>query len=247
MEVSIYAEEDAAEEDHWWFMGRRRLFGDILRRLEVPKSAPILDAGTSGGTNLRMLRDAGFTNFRGLELSEQAIDICTRKGLGPIERGDVCGMPFPAAAFDFVLATDIIEHVDRDDIALSEVHRVLKPGGHGLITVPAFASLWGPHDEMLHHKRRYLREPLLRAVRAAGLTPVVSYYYNYLLFAPIWSLRWLRNRLRLTAKGETQINTPLINKVLYRIFLLDVMTAPLLKPAFGVSLLVLCRKDERPS
>ena len=241
MEISSHSAETEVEADHWWFKGRRKLFGRILRRLGVPRDARILDAGSSSGSNLRLLRDAGYSNFVGLEISADAIAMCKVKGLGPIERGDICAMPFADRSFDFVLATDIIEHVDRDDLALQEMQRVLKPGGYCLVTVPAFHSLWGHEDVKLHHKRRYRLQPLLERVGAAGLAPVERYYFNYLLFLPIWCMRQLARARPASHQNETQF-APFLNVLLAGIFALDTRTAPVLKPAFGVSALVLARR-----
>jgi SAM-dependent methyltransferase len=242
MEVPSYSAEDEIEADHWWFRGRRRLFGGVLRRLAIPKDGCILDAGTSSGSNLRLLRDRGFVDFRGLEISEQAIDICAKKGLGPVEQGDVCDMPFPDASFDFIFATDVIEHIDRDDAALGEIMRVLKPGGYCLATVPAFPSLWGHQDIKCYHKRRYRSAGFLAKLTASGLEPVNWYHFNYLLFLPIWAMRRLLRLFSKSARSEIQFNTPLLNLLLRGIFTLDILTAPLLKPRFGVSLLVIARR-----
>jgi SAM-dependent methyltransferase len=242
MEAETYLQEDLVEADHWWFKGRRRLFGAILRQCEVGKRAAILDAGTSSGNNLRLLRDLGFESYRGLELSAEAIAISDRKGLGPVERGDICAMPFSDGSFDFVLATDIIEHVEDDDRALSEIRRVLKPGGRCLITVPAFPSLWGHQDVVSHHKRRYRSARLLAKVEAAGLRPLNSYHFNYLLFLPIWAARQVMRAVTSTPRNENSLNAPLLNVLLGWIFAFDVATAPHLRPPFGVSLLVLCER-----
>jgi len=242
MEATSYSDDDRVEAFHWWFKGRRALFGRILRQLGIAQKASVLDAGTSVGTNLRLLRDAGYTNFRGLELSERAIAICTEKGLGPIERGDICQMPFHDRTFDFVLATDVIEHIDRDDTALKEIRRVLKPGGYCLVTVPAFPSLWGHQDVQNHHKRRYRLKPLLDLIRESGLAPETWYHFNFLLFLPIWCMRQILRRFAEAPRSEIRMNTPLTNRILDWIFAIDLRMAPILKPAFGVSLLVLCRR-----
>ena len=88
-----------------------------------------------------------------------------------------------------MLATDVIEHVDDDLLALQEVARVLKPQGFALITVPTFPSLWGLQDEVAHHKRRYRKNELLALIEKSGLQPLRNYYFNYLLFVPIWLAR----------------------------------------------------------
>jgi len=161
MDTSTYAVEAEVEATHWWFQGRRHLFAAEIARLGLGRDAAILDIGTSTGTSLRMLRDAGFTNVRGLDSSATAIQFCAERGLGTVLLGDVCDLPFPAGGFDLVLATDLIEHVDDDERALAEITRILKPSGAKLITVPAFRTLWGPQDDVAQHKRRYRMRDVL--------------------------------------------------------------------------------------
>jgi SAM-dependent methyltransferase len=72
--------------------------------------------------------------------------------------GEVTSLPFPDSSFDLVCALDIIEHVDDDDGALSEVARATKAGGAVLISIPLHPELWTSFDEFVGHKRRY--EPL---------------------------------------------------------------------------------------
>ena len=72
-----------------------------------------------------------------------------------VARGQVNSLPFADGAFDLVCAFDIIEHVDDDEGALTELARVAKPGGTLLISAPLHASLWTRFDEFVGHKRRY--------------------------------------------------------------------------------------------
>lgn len=247
MDYATYVAEAEAEETHWWFVGRRALFARELRRLGVSADARILDAGTSTGTNLRMLGEEGYRRFVGLDLSPDAIRFAAMKGLGRVEQGDVCRMPFEDASFDVVLATDIIEHVDDDLKALEEINRVLTPGGTALITVPAFQSLWGLQDVVAQHKRRYLKGPLLTQIRSAGLVVGRTYYFNYILFAPIWLARQAIRWLKVEVSSENEINTPALNRLLGLIFSLDIVTAPWLRLPFGVSILAVAEKSEASS
>ena len=67
----------------------------------------------------------------------------------------VTSLPFGSGTFDLVCALDIIEHVDDDDAALSELSRVMTSGGALLISMPLHASLWTSFDDFVGHKRRY--------------------------------------------------------------------------------------------
>jgi SAM-dependent methyltransferase len=242
MKADTYAVESAVEASHWWFVGRRRLFQLEIARVGVPRDARVLDLGTSTGTNLRMLRDLGYHRTIGLDLSDAAVQFCTSKGLGPVQQGDVCAIPFADTSFDLVLATDLIEHVDDDHRALAEIARVLTVGGHVLITVPTFQMLWGLQDEVAMHKRRYRLGQLLPTIQAAGLVPQRAYYFNYLLFGPILLARAVLRATSMSLKSENQINTPLLNRVLSAVFALDVSTARRLRPPFGVSALIMARR-----
>jgi SAM-dependent methyltransferase len=238
MELATYAIESKVEQSHWWFVIRRKLIASIIRKQAIASDAPILDIGTSTGTNLRMLKELGFSNYCGLDSSEEAIRWCAEKGLGVVRKGDVCDMPFEDATFDLVLATDIIEHVDDDAKALDEIRRVLKPRGRLIVTVPAFESLWGLQDDVAHHKRRYRKQQLLDLLRGTGLQSMESFYFNYLLFVPIWLARRVIDLFQIKLRSENEVNNGFLNAVLKAIFWLDIKTAPWVRIPFGVSILL---------
>ena len=242
MDAGTFAVEARIEATHWWFVGRRRLFAREIARACLPRATRALDVGTSTGTNLRMLRDLGFTDVEGLDLSEEAIRYCAEKALGEVHEGDICAMPFSDGSFSLVLATDVIEHVADDRLALTEVARVLKPGGVAIITVPAFQTLYGLQDRVAQHRRRYLKQDLVEKIRAADLEIGSVYYFNYLLFVPIWLARRVIDLLGARLDSEAELNSPMMNWVLGRIFALDVLSARLLSPPFGVSLFAIARK-----
>ena len=242
MRDTTFAVEAAVEAEHWWFAGRRRLFAREIGRLRIGSAARVLDLGTSTGTNLRMLRDAGFSNVAGLDCSEEALRWCLEKNLGNVIKGDITRLPFFHEQADLVLATDVIEHLDDDRAAIREITRVLKRGGAVLVAVPAFGLLWGPQDEFAQHKRRYRKREVEQMLSDAGLIVERSYYFNYLLFLPILLARTLLRLIRPELSSENEINSPVINRVLKAIFAFDVTTAPFIRPPFGVSAFLLATK-----
>jgi SAM-dependent methyltransferase len=242
MDEAAYAAEARIEATHWWFVERRRLFAALIRETGIPADAAVVDIGTGTGANLRLLRQMGFANVIGIDPSTDAARWCAEKGLGPVSRGDIRALPLADKSVDLVLATDVVEHVDEDRKALSEIRRVLRPGGVALITVPAFPSLWGLQDERSHHYRRYRMRPFMMLLRDAGLVVERTFHFNYLLFVPIYLARQLIRFLRLQLDSENQVNNAVLNRLLSTIFRLDVKTAPHLRPPFGVSILALTRR-----
>jgi SAM-dependent methyltransferase len=228
MNQAMYAVDARIEQEHWWFVGRRKLYTRMIRALNVDPGAPVLDLG--------------FTEVSGLDRSADAIRFCAEKGFGPVIQGSVTAMPFADQSFALVIATDIIEHVDDDVRALAEIRRVLRPGGAALVAVPAFPALWGFQDDVGQHKRRYRMRPLLGRIQQAGLVAGEWFHYNYLLFGPIWLARRIMRHVRHSLHSENEVNSPLLNKVLSAVFAFDVATAPRLAPPFGVSILVVAHR-----
>ena len=243
MDYATYEVESQVEATHWWFVGRRKLFGQIINTFGLLPTAKVLDIGTSTGTNLRMLRDLGYSNVRGLDLHDEAIQWCADKGLGKVDKGDICNIPSPDCVYDLILATDIIEHVDDDVKALIEIERVLKPCARSIITVPAFQSLWGLQDTVSHHKRRYRKKDLIEKLKASGLEVEECFYFNYLLFFPIWIARQIIRVFKINLQSENELNSTLVNYLLVKIFELDINTARRLALPFGVSLLAIVKKS----
>lgn len=80
----------------------------------------------------------------------------------------VLGEALPAATADSVVAVNVLEHVQDDAAFVAHAARVLSPGGHLLLFVPAGPGIFGTLDEAFEHYRRYEREGLRALLGAAG-------------------------------------------------------------------------------
>ncbi|MCB0366670.1 MAG: methyltransferase domain-containing protein [Bdellovibrionaceae bacterium] len=245
MEDRTYQIEAQVESDHWWFRARRDLIAGYLHQLNLNDQTEILDVGSSTGTNLRLLQEMGFQKYQGVDTSQSSVDWCREKKLGFVSLGDAQDLPFAEAAFDVVLATDVLEHLGDDLKGAQELYRVLRPGGWALVTVPTFQSLWGKQDEVSLHKRRYRLSQVAKICLQAGFEVREKYYFNFLLFAPIWLARQVLKRIPNRIESENQVNTPLMNKVLYRVFSFDLSVAPWIKAPVGVSAFLLLQKPQK--
>jgi SAM-dependent methyltransferase len=152
-------------------------------------------------------------------------------------------LPFADGAFDLVTALDVIEHIDDDVAALGELRRVLRPGGRLLVAVPAFTFLWGRQDEVSHHRRRYTRATLARALAQAGFAVVRESYFNTLLFPPIAAVRLGRRLLRRPGRRQSdfELGPARLNGLLGAVFGAEAALVARTDLPFGVSLLALAR------
>ena len=150
-----------ATPDYWWYVARADLLETALRP-HVEGARLALDLGSADGPSAAWLRDAVQRTV--------ALDIDPR-GLGS---DGVCGsalaLPFEDGVFDVVSAFDVIEHCAPEETALTEVRRVLAPGGRFVMSVPAYTWAWSDFDVANGHHRRYTRARAVAAVERAGFT-----------------------------------------------------------------------------
>jgi len=186
----VYRDMYEQEDRHWWFRGRRAVVWALVGRAGVRGPLRLLDAGC--GTGRHLIEYGVLGEAHGLDPSETAVAACHERGLAQVERGEIEHLPHADGSFDLILATDVLEHLDDDAVAVAELRRVAAPGATLVVTVPALSSLWSDEDVRLHHRRRYRRAQLVGVVRAAGFEPVVATYYNTVLLPPIALARRLR-------------------------------------------------------
>jgi len=87
--------------------------------------------------------------------------------------------------FDCVVAHDVLEHINDDLAAVKEIFRLLRPGGNFVGSVPAIPSLFGQHDELLGHYRRYSKESLQHLL-SSEFEIVGIRYFGFLGVPIVW-------------------------------------------------------------
>jgi len=168
---------------------------------------------------------------------------------GGVLRGDATKLPFADNTFDCVVTSEVLEHLQDDVTAISELHRVLKPGGSLGVTVPTWwpeKINWMLSDEyhapksVGGHVRIYSATELKAKLRSAGLE-VRGSHHAHALHSPYW---WLK-----CAVGPRNDDHKMVKK--YREFLeWDIMTQPasmqvaerVLSPLLGKSFIVYSTK-----
>jgi SAM-dependent methyltransferase len=242
MDRATYDRMRALQADHWWFRGRRAILHGLIADLPLQKPARILEAGCGPGGNLGML--SAFGEVTGME-PDAASRAWAAEQTGVIVQAGAlpAPLPFPPAGFDLVCAFDVIEHVDDDEASVAALGGLLRPGGFLATTVPGQPWMWSRHDEAHHHKRRYRMAPFRRLFEAAGLSIVKASYFNTLLFAPIAAVRALKMATGSTTADDDAMPSAPLNGLLTGVFGAEVHWLRRASLPFGVSLVVIARRD----
>jgi hypothetical protein len=120
-----------------------------------------------------------------------------------------------------------------------------------IITVPAYKFLWGPFDEISHHKRRYIRKGLADILESHGFEVKRVTYYMFFLFPVLATIR-LMHKLLYNGKGASSSGNfielkivPLVNDVFLAVFRLEKMILRLTGLPFGTSLIAVAQKKQQ--
>ena len=177
-----YAKLYELETDSFWFRNRNKL---ILKTLanDFPDASSLLDIGCGTGFVLAGIAAANpGLRLVGSDLHHEALDYAQIKFPGAVLlQMDAGNIPY-AEEFDVICSFDVLEHINRDDEALKQIHQALKPGGGLMITVPQHPWLWSRADDDARHLRRYTRQDLCNKLIEKGFRIIrTSSFISFLL------------------------------------------------------------------
>lgn len=239
MEPSEYDNIARLEDTHWWYVGMRRITARLLRRLDMPRSARILDAGCGTGGGLRWLSEFGTPT--GIDWHPRATAYAARASTR-VARATVQALPFPSDYFDLVTSFEVLYHlaVTDDVAALREMARVLRPGGWLVVRVPAHNRLRGAHDRHVHTRQRYSMPELWHKIQQAGLRPARVEPVGCLLLP--FALLHRRQQMARPAETDVVWLPPIINRALTALLSAEGWWLERGHLPMGLSLLALTRK-----
>jgi SAM-dependent methyltransferase len=173
--------EDSRFARHPWEIVRARFFGDLLAPMLDAQPTWLLDAGAGDGWFARQLA------ARHLNVSVTCFDpgygddVLAR--LPRVERVSYSAS-MPEGSFDVLVLLDVLEHIENDAELLSALSERVRPGGHVLVSVPAWPKLFSRHDVELRHHRRYEPRELASLLDRSGMPVIRGGGLFHLLLAP---------------------------------------------------------------
>ncbi len=199
---------DKLESTHWWYLSRKETLKEWIS--QVPPTSHILDLGSATGGNSVLMQNLGF-KVSSLEYSELGFNLQVQKGID-VAKGDARDIPFSESHFDGVICLDVLEHILEDSQVVSEIARVLKPGGYFLISVPEDPRLWSDHDVAVSHFRRYSRSSILQLVSDQKNLSIKTLWSSNYIIKPL-----VRIFRKFTTGSSLKENGKLVNNVLFLI------------------------------
>lgn len=243
MERVVFDRMAELDQDHWWFLARRRILEALIKRVVCPpQKAKLLEVGCGTGHNLAML--GKFGKVEASELDRCARALASKRLGGKVKEAKLPDLTmFERNGYDLIALLDVLEHVPDDLASLRAIHMRLKPGGALLLTVPANKWMWSAHDAAHHHFRRYTRKRLKELFLRSGLEVQLLSYFNTLLFPPI-ALARLIGKITRRESADDRLPRAAVNAVLNRVFGLEAGLIGRLPMPFGVSLVAVVRRPK---
>jgi ubiquinone/menaquinone biosynthesis C-methylase UbiE len=240
----LLEETARAERNHFWFHGFRRFVTPLLT--EAAGGRPglrILDCGCGTGNNLPMLRKYG--RATGVDITFSGLVYARQHGERLLARASAMSLPFSDGSFDIVTSFDVIYAFDDTmaAMALSEMQRVLTPGGHLVLNVAALPILRGDHSVLGGEVQRYTRRGLRGHLERAGFRLRRLTYTNASILPIVAGVRFAQ-RIRGHHESNSEMTVPIapVNLALSAILAVEAAALRVVNMPLGSSLLALAEK-----
>jgi SAM-dependent methyltransferase len=236
-------EESAGDRHYIDVASRRHAVTELSRYLRVERPV-VMEVGCSSGYFLTELsRELPEAYVIGADYVLGPLEALAKKRQDlPLLRFDLAKCPLPDACLDGLVALNVLEHIEDDQVALDHIFRALKPGGAAVLEVPAGPELFDPYDKALMHHRRYDLAELTSKATAAGFSILSASHLGFLLY-PAFALVKRRNQ----RKGAVDVKANIAvsagdNPLLHLLMRIEDGLRRLIPLPFGIRCLVTLRR-----
>lgn len=182
------------ENQSFWFKHRNDCILATIRLFPPICGGAIFDVGGGNGYVARGIKDGGFKVVL-VEPGKIGVLNARKRGVDTVICSTLENAHFRPDALSAVGVFDVIEHIEDDVRFLSDINRILRPGGKLYITVPAHKFLWSSEDDYGAHYRRYSVHFLSKRLSSLGFKVDFATYIFRFLPVPIFLLRTIPYRL----------------------------------------------------
>lgn len=203
----------------------------IHKKFKHLKDKKILDIGCgSGYIGKSFLKDNQVTFA---DINQEELDkIQDQKAI--IKKIDLNKkLPFKDNYFDLIICADVLEHLENTENIMKELKRILK--GSLIITTPAYSKLYGAHDKLINHYRRYDKKDYINMAKENNLQIKTRYVGSFILIPFIISQKFQSSKV--FYKGKSKLE----NKIT---FLLNIICKidNFLRLPFGICIIGIFKK-----
>ena len=210
------------EDSNWWYSSRRELIIGLLSRGNLRKNSVVLDMGAGSGKNIATIKEMGFRT-EAIDVDSHCVRLAKQKGIN-VKKSSIENFKFEKK-YDVILALDVLEHIKDDVSAIKKIKSGMRKNGKFIITVPAFMILFGPHDTLSHHFRRYEFGEIVSKLDKSGFKIEKISFWNFSFFFPSlivkFAKKWLYTGKEFSAKSDLANVNHLLNYLLTKILLLE--------------------------
>lgn len=166
--------------EEWIAMPRYKLRKHLVKAIlksETLENKTCLEIGYGAGDMLMMFARMGLRTY-GYDFSPIAYQSAKKRVTNNIklfeQEHDIGNN-----AYDYLMAFEVLEHIQDDEMALEKFGSYLRENGHIIISVPAHMSKWGNSDIGAGHYRRYEKDELKEKLKSAKFNPIYFWSYSY--------------------------------------------------------------------
>lgn len=219
----FFSQIAAVESRHFWFAARNHIIGTAVTSVarDLSPGYRVLEVGCGTGIVLQeLVKTCRTGEVIGMDLYPEAVAFAAERAPCQVVQGDILDPP-PLGQFDIVAMCDVLEHLPNDEEIVAGLHRILKPGGALILTVPAHMTLWSYFDVSACHRRRYAVSGLKTLLHRNGFEVEFVTQFMMLLFPLVWLGRRLHggqadiSQEKAAAKAGRELKVvPLVNPLL---------------------------------
>jgi SAM-dependent methyltransferase len=173
----------------------------VREHFPADRSTAVLDLGCGAGALIHVARELGYRHLSGVDTSAEQVAAAARLGIVGVTHGDLFQSlrARPDASEDVIVAFDVIEHFDRDELVafVDHVYRALHSGGRFIVHTPnAESPLFGRiRYGDLTHELAFTRNSLTQLLRSCGFAQVECYEDRPVIHGPLSAMRAVLWRL----------------------------------------------------